>query len=241
MSKHFYVEPFSWIWWQVGELSQRTRLCRHPGLIMYQNTGRIKKTDRLYILWSCIIMGLVKSLVMGNLISWMLSHCHICGSCWPYFLKNCVFKVLCASLLHDTMFDSDIICLKKIDSSVLIWICLIILKNGCWRSTWQANLTYFKNRTYMLKSLFIHIIDSTCFACKLRNSLYPFWEVYSCQLYHSSCVSHPTVFPWLQLDHNFPAAWWLPALPVCCPCCVQWGRCISVELLIRSPFCGDKS
>ena len=47
------------------------------------------------------------------------------------------------------------------------------------------------------------------------------------------------MFPWWPLYHSFPAAQWLPAPPVWCPCCVHWRRCTSVGLLIP-PFLGGE-
>lgn len=70
----------------------------------------------MYILWSYIVMGLVS---LGNLVSWMLSHRHLCGSCWLRFHKTHVFKILCALLLFNIMFESFLIWKKNALVSVV--------------------------------------------------------------------------------------------------------------------------
>lgn len=63
-----------------------------------------------------------------------------------------------------------------------------------------------------------------------------FWRVYSHPSQPSSSVSHPKN----DGSCSFPAAQWLPAPPVCCLCCVQGCRCISLGISILKPFLGGK-
>lgn len=80
----------------------------------------------MYILWRCFIMGLVS---LGNLFSWMLSYCQLCGTCWPHFHKNSVFKILYALLLFNIMFEYGITCLEKMKCICKYLICIKIVFN----------------------------------------------------------------------------------------------------------------
>lgn len=111
----------------------------------------------------------------------------------------------------------------------------------------QLNLTWeniFFPFNFILSNFLLFTIVMYIFhSLKYRSTppsyfAYPFWRVYSNPLQHCSCESHPTMSSCWQLCHRFPAAQWLPALPVWWPCCVLCSRCILVGLLIPPHFWG---
>jgi len=116
----------------------------------------------MYILWSRIVMGL---LVWAT---W-LAECYLCGSADLIFTRTVFsefsmlycYLILCLNLV--LLFGKNALVSVFLNR----FIYLIILKNGCCRSTQQANLIYYKKRTPTLKLPFIHTIDSICFVCKL--------------------------------------------------------------------------
>lgn len=82
---------------------------------------------------------------------------------------------------------------------------------------------------YAFHSLTYRPTPPSCFA-------HTFWRVYSNPLQQFSCGCHPIMSLCWQLCHSFPAAQWLPALPVWWLCCCS--RCISVGLSIPPLFWG---
>lgn len=68
-----------------------------------------KKKDGIYLLWSYIVMGLIR---MGNLVFWMPFHASSLGP-FDILHKNHVFNIVCLLLIYTIMFGSGITCLEK--------------------------------------------------------------------------------------------------------------------------------